>query len=125
MPQATIQLFRDKKGDVPVDDWLSALKAKTPMVYAKCAHAILELERLGREARRPLADFLRDGIYELRVRDKNVNYRMLYFFNGANVIVLSHGLTKEAKTPDLDIDKAVERKRLVEEHGNKYIAVWG
>ena len=43
----------------------------------------------GHELRRPEADFLRDGIYEL-----------LYFFHGQNVAVLAHGLTKEAEAPE-------------------------
>lgn len=73
MPQASIQLFREKKGDVPFDTWLRELQETHPKVFAKIAHAVLELERLGCEARRPLSDVLRDGIYELRIKDKKVN----------------------------------------------------
>jgi len=32
--------------------------------------------------------FLKDGIYELRVRKGRVNYRTLYFFHGRNLAVL-------------------------------------
>lgn len=39
---------------------------------------------------------------------------MLYFFAGKVVVVVSHGLTKEREVPPLEIDHAVERKRLVE-----------
>lgn len=53
---------------------------------------------------------LRDGIYELRARSGNVNYRILYFFHGQNVAVLAHSLTKEAKVPKKDIERAIERK---------------
>lgn len=44
---------------------------------------------LGHELRRPEADFLRDGIYELRVSLQGQQYRMLYFFHGKVVAVVS------------------------------------
>ena len=53
--------------------------------------------------RRPLADSLREDIYELRVRKGRLNYRILYFFHGRNVAILGHGLTKEDKVPKADI----------------------
>jgi phage-related protein len=52
---------------------------------------------------------LRDGVYELRARSGNVNYRILYFFHGQNVAVLAHSLTKEAKVPKSDIERAIRR----------------
>ena len=41
------------------------------------------LALFGHELRRPKADFLRDGIYELRAREGRANYRVLYFFHGS------------------------------------------
>jgi phage-related protein len=55
------------------------------------------------------ADFLRDGIHELRMRQGRVNYRILYFFHGKDSAVLAHAITKEGKVPDADIDRAVRR----------------
>ena len=66
---------------------------------------------MGHELRRPEADFLRDGIYELRVGLQHVNYRMLYFFHGRTAAVVSDGLVKEAEVPAKEIEKAIERKR--------------
>jgi Gp49-like protein DUF891 len=57
--------------------------------------------------RRPEADYLRDGIYELRVRMGSVNYRILYFFAGRDA---AHALTKEAEVPAAEIDRAIRRK---------------
>ncbi len=45
---------------------------------------------------------------------------MLYFFSGQAVVVLSHGLTKEREVPPREIDRAVQRKRLVEADFNRY-----
>ena len=74
----------------------------------------LRLERLremGHELRRPEADYLRDGIYELRVSLRGVHHRILYFFNGAIAAVVSHGLVKEQVVPPKEIDRAIERKK--------------
>jgi hypothetical protein len=65
---------------------------------------------MGHELRRPEADFLRGGIYELRVSFRGVHHRILYFFHGAIAAVVSHGLVKERAVPPKEIDRAIERK---------------
>ena len=67
------------------------------------------MRQLGSELRRPRADYLRDGVYELRTRVGNVNYRMLYGFVGKDAALLACGLTKEKAVPDNEIDRAMER----------------
>jgi hypothetical protein len=64
----------------------------------------------GHELRRPEADYLRDGIYELRVGLQGTNYRMLYFFHGRVAAVLAHGLVKEREVPPREIEEAIRRK---------------
>jgi phage-related protein len=64
----------------------------------------------GHELRRPEADYLRDDIYEPRSRLGSVNYRVLYFFHGRTVAVVSHGFTKEAEVPSREIAQAMKRK---------------
>jgi hypothetical protein len=61
--------------------------------------------------RRAEADYLRVGIYELRVSFRGINYRILHFFHGRQAI-LSHGLTKESEVPPGEIDFAIDRKKL-------------
>jgi phage-related protein len=77
----------------------------------KCRVKLERLRDLGHELRRPEADYLRDGIYELRVRVGSANYRMLYFFHENIAAVVSHGLTKEKRVPPKDIDRAVAAKQ--------------
>ena len=67
----------------------------------------------GHELRRPAADFLRDGIYELRASYSGVQYRILYFFHGRDVVVLSHGITKGQRVSPAEIGRAIERRALV------------
>jgi hypothetical protein len=69
------------------------------------------LEELGNELRRPVADYLQDGIYELRVHFRTMNYRMLYFFAGRRIVVVSHGLIKERRVPGKEILLADKRRR--------------
>ncbi len=64
MAQTEVFFFREPKNDlVPLLEWLDELPLK---VQAKCIERIDRLGELGHELRRPEADFLQDGIYELR-----------------------------------------------------------
>src|SRR5687768_1089314 len=111
MPLTEVRFFREADGEVPLKDWLDELEEREPKAYRKCLERILHLAEHGNALRRPMADILRDGIYELRVRVGEVHYRILYFFSGSNVVALSHGLTKQKKVPEGDIDLAVKRKK--------------
>ncbi|MCC7388255.1 MAG: type II toxin-antitoxin system RelE/ParE family toxin [Phycisphaerales bacterium] len=82
--------------------------------FARCVERLQRLAAFGHELRRPHADMLRGGIYELRARHGRVNYRVLYFFHGKDIVVLAHGLTKEGEVPGVDIDRAVRRKAAFE-----------
>ena len=75
----------------------------------KCIVRIELLAEKGFELRRPLADYLRDGIYELRFSLQGVRYRILYFFHGKQAVI-SHGLTKTSQVPPREIDLAIKPK---------------
>ncbi len=113
MPKTKLIFYKEDDGSVPVLEWLDSLQ---PKALDKCTVRIERLEEMGHELRRPEADFLRDGIYELRVGLQHVNYRMLYFFHGRTAAVLSHGLAKEAEVPSKEIARALERKRKFEQN---------
>jgi len=78
------------------------------------------LREIGHELRRPEADFLRDGIYELRVTLRGVHYRVLYFFHGAIAAVVSHGLVKERVVSPKEIDRAIDRKKRFEANPSRH-----
>jgi phage-related protein len=107
VPATRVVYFQDEEDTVPVLAWLNTLPAKA---QDKCLARLTRLEMLGHELRRPEADFLRDGIYELRMSLQGQQYRMLYFFHGKVAAVVSHGLIKEQKVPPKEIDRAVTRK---------------
>ncbi|MBN2327582.1 MAG: type II toxin-antitoxin system RelE/ParE family toxin [Candidatus Omnitrophica bacterium] len=112
-----ILLYKEDDGTVPLLEWFDGLPDK---VLDKCTAKIERLEEKGHKLRRPEADYLRDGIYELRIRFQNVNYRILYFFHERIAVMLSHGLTKEKKVPPKEIDLAVRRKKKFEKAPDQY-----
>lgn len=114
MPRTEVIFYQENGDDVPVLDWLKDLRRTDVRAYEFCVAAIKHLEEYGHELRRPLADMLRDGIHELRVRRGRVNYRILYFFHGRNVAILGHALTKEDMVPKADIERALRRKKVFE-----------
>lgn len=112
MPNTQVIFFQEAKGEAPVVKWLEELRGSNPKAWVNCRVKIDMLRQSGHELRRPAADLLRDGIYELRARQGHVQYRILYFFHGRNIAILAHALTKEDQVPPVDIERALKRKRL-------------
>jgi len=113
MPRIDVVFYQEEE-HVPVLDWLKQLRRTDQRAYESCVAAIARLAEFGHELRRALADILRDGIYELRIRKGRVNIRILYFFHGRNLAILGHALTKEDKVPKADIERAIRRKKSFE-----------
>ncbi len=122
MPATEVILYQDddEQRTVPLITWLQKQSKK---VQVKCQVYLKQLEDFGHQLRRPVADYLRDGIYELRPSYQGVQYRLLYFFPKPDrskegipprVVMVSHGLVKEGDVPDAEIERAVERKRKFE-----------
>ncbi|MBD2450557.1 type II toxin-antitoxin system RelE/ParE family toxin [Nostoc sp. FACHB-152] len=117
MPETRVVFYQEEEGEVPVLKWLTRLLKEDRKGYANCVARIKQLAASGYELRRPAADYLRDGIYELRAKHIHVQYRILYFFHGQNVAILAHAITKEeAAVPPIDIERAIARKLLFEEN---------
>ena len=108
----TIVFYREREAAVPVLDWFDHLPEKA-MIQCRARLELLAEE--GHLLRRPAADYLRDGIYELRAKVGRVQYRMLYFFHCRTAVVISHGITKqEAAVPTAEIERARRRKQAFE-----------
>ncbi len=113
MPEIQVIFYKDEGGSVPILDWITEL---IPKAQVKCLSRIKRLQQRGHELRRPEADYLRDGMYELRIDLQGIHYRMLYFFHERRAAVLSHGLVKEREVPSEEIESAIERKRKFEQN---------
>jgi phage-related protein len=106
MPPTNVIFFVENDASCPLLDWLDTILGKA---RDKCIMRVERLSALGHELRWPEADYLRDDVYEWRVRLRRVNYRMLYFFHESSAVI-SHGLTKEDVVPGKEIDLAVARR---------------
>lgn len=99
--------------------WLDDRRDVSVKARDKCIVRVERLAEHGHELRRPEADYLRDGIYELRAKLGHVNYRMLYFFH-ARGVVITHGFTKEDSVPPREIELAITRKKLFQQDPERY-----
>ncbi|MDI6794491.1 MAG: type II toxin-antitoxin system RelE/ParE family toxin [bacterium] len=105
-----IIFYRKESGKSPIEDFIS--KCNNPEKLEIAAH-LDALSQLGFRARRPLVDYLEDGIYELRVRVVKKQIRALYFFFHRDKIVITNVFVKKsAKAYPEEIKKA---KRLRED----------
>ena len=114
MPRTHVAFYQEADGEPPVVNWLRELLRTNERAWSNCRARIELLAQSGHELRRPAADYLRDGIYELRAKQGHVQYRLLYFFHGRQVAILAHSLTKEDTIPVVDIERAIKRKKLFE-----------
>lgn len=99
-----IYFFVDKDGNKPVKEFIHSLTRKE---QAKVYAYIMELKKQGNNLRRPMADYLEDGIYELRPKDN----RIFYFFYLRDRVILVHAIKKHVKkVPENDLRLCVKRK---------------
>lgn len=112
MPRTELIIFSEADGTAPLVVWLDGLQEKA---REKCFVRLERLEEMGHELRRPEAENLGEGIYELRVKHQGVNYRMLYFFHGRTVVIVTQGFSKQqAAVPSGEIRLALKRRRAFE-----------
>ena len=112
MPEINVYFFKDAKGNAHVLDWLKNLPDN---VKEKAITRLLRLKQLGYEIleNRKEAAYLRNEICELRWQMQNKHYRILFFFDGQTIAILSHTILKRTrKVPPKEINKAIHNKEL-------------
>jgi len=117
MPETEVILFAEADASVPLLKWLDRL---TPKAQIKSIAKIERLAAMGHELRRPEADYLRDGIHELRVSLQGIQYRILYFFHGKQAVI-SHGIIKKGSVEPREIDLASRRKIMFEDDPENHV----
>ncbi len=110
-----VVFYETQGGGRPAEDWL---KARAPKVVARFAWIFDLLEEQGTNVTRPYVDHLRGKIWEVRVEQNKVQYRLLYFSAPERKFVMLHGFIKKTqKTPPRKI--AVAEQRM-----NDYMERW-
>jgi len=103
-----IEYYVASDGTCPTKEFLDGLDKEKEL--PRVIRLINLLRDLGYNLRRPQADLLEDGIYELRIPIRHLQYRILYFYFYQDKIILSHGLRKEQKVKTANIEKAKRHK---------------
>lgn len=114
MTKVNVIFYKDSRGKAPVLSWLKNNKQKQEL--AKFRTRIELLKNHGIDLKRPMAAYLSEGIYELRLNSGNRHIRIFYFFHERKAVVLCHVIVKKSrKVPPKEIEIAVRRKeRFVE-----------
>lgn len=99
-----LEFYKTPAGPEPALDYI---RAQVKSHRAKIGRALKYLEDTGHMARRPQVDYLGNDVYELRVAIDQHQHRLLYFFHGRSIIVVTSGLLKnEGKVPLSAIEQA-------------------
>ena len=105
----TINFYRQPNGKSPIEEFLDSLTAKQAQKVLWVLQLIEELETVPRQYFKKLVDS--EGIWEVRVQFGNDIFRLLGFFDGGSLLILTNGFAKKTqKTPPQEIALAVRRK---------------
>jgi len=104
-----IQFHTASSGRCPIREHLDTLPDKTARKIAWVLRAVRDLERVPANYLKKLVNT--DDIWEIRVNVGRNTFRLLGFFHGQELIILSNSFQKRSqKTPRGEIRLAEERK---------------
>jgi phage-related protein len=105
----TINFYRLPNGQSPIEKFLDSLTGKQAQKVLWVLQLIEELESVPRQYFKKLVDS--EGIWEVRIQFGNDIFRLLGFFNGGTLLILTNGFAKKTqKTPPQEIELAIRRK---------------
>lgn len=96
--------FETESGRSPALEFLRGLPKPA---RAEGGWLLEQLQKYGNSFDRPIVGYLEDGISELRWQVERNEYRLLFFFDGRQIIVVTHGFSKKTeKVPQNEIARA-------------------
>ena len=105
----TVNFYRLHNGNCPVEEFLDSLTGKQAQKVLWVLQLIEELDGIPRQYFKKLVDG--EGIWEVRIQFGNDIFRLLGFFDGGTLLILTNGFAKKTqKTPTQEIALAVRRK---------------
>lgn len=106
----TVIFYRLPNGQSPIETFLDSLTGKQAQKVLWVLQLIEELESIPRQYFKKLVDS--EGIWEVRIQFGNDIFRLLGFFDGGTLLILTNGFAKKTqKTPSHEIALAVRRKK--------------
>jgi len=105
----TVNFYRTESGKSPVGDFLDSLSGKQAQKVIWVLRLVEELDVVPRQYLKKLVNT--DDIWEVRVQFGGNIFRLLGFFDGATLMILTNGFAKKSqKTPRQEIELATRRK---------------
>lgn len=96
--------YESESGRAPA---LEFLRKQPKAVRAEAGWLLEQLQEHGSEIGRPIVGYLDDGIYELRWQVERNEYRLLFFFSGRRIVVVTHGFAKKTnRVPIVELERA-------------------
>jgi phage-related protein len=103
----SVKFYKTEDEHSSVEEWLESIPKSAK---AKIVRNMFLLEQLGLTIREPYVKPLGDKLYEVRAKDQNGIYRVIYFAYTGKQFVMLHGFTKKTqKTPPKEIEVAKKR----------------
>lgn len=101
-----INFFTLKNGNVPIEEFLDSLNEK---MLTKVVRSIQLLSEYGKDLSMPHSAYVKDGIFELRVKLASNIVRLFYFFDKGKIIILTNGYyKKQQKVSKKDLNLAIK-----------------
>jgi phage-related protein len=105
-----IHFYKTPSGESPIEEFLDSLTSKQAQKVTWVMQLIEEIEQVPTTYLKKLVNT--DDIWEIRAQQGNNIFRLLGFFDGGKLIVLTNGFQKKTqKTPKAEIVLAEERKK--------------
>jgi phage-related protein len=105
----TVNFYHRPNGQSPVEEFLDSLTGKQAQKVLWVLKLIEELETIPRQYFKKLIES--EGLWEVRIQFGNDIFRLLGFFDGGTLLILTNGFAKiTQKTPPQEIALAVRRK---------------
>jgi phage-related protein len=105
----TINFYRLPNGSSPVEGFLDSLTGKQAQKILWVLQLVEELNVIPRQYFKKLVDS--EDLWEVRIQFGNDIFRLLGFFDGGALLILTNGFSKKTqKTPTQEIALAVRRK---------------
>lgn len=105
-----VNFYRLPNGNSPVEEFLDSLAGKQAQKALWVLQLIEELDGIPRQYFKKLVDS--EDIWEVRIQFGNDIFRLLGFFDGGTLLILTNGFAKKTqKTPLQELALAVRRKK--------------
>jgi phage-related protein len=105
-----VNFYKTRTGRSPVEEFLNSLTGKQAQKVVWVLKLVEELDPIPRQYFKKLTNT--DNIWEVRIQFGGNIFRLLGFFDGDNLIILTSGFAKKTqKTPSEEIKVAEQRKR--------------